>query len=255
LAARSLALARSHHREDTPVTALLEVAGLDAAYGPVQVLRGLELRVEEGEVVVLLGANGAGKTTTIRAICQMVDTKGSVSLGGTQLVGKRPEQMARLGIAQVPQGRGTFPELSVEENLEVGAYVRKDRSGIKDDIERWYSLFPRLAERRAQTAGSLSGGEQQMLAVARALMSRPRLLLLDEPSLGLAPIIIRDLFAKFDELNEAEGVTMFVVEQNANLALDIADRAYVLEAGRVMLTGSAADLRADDAVRRAYLGF
>jgi branched-chain amino acid transport system ATP-binding protein len=145
--------------------------------------------------------------------------------------------------------------LSVEENLEVGAYVRKDKSGIRDDIDRWYGLFPRLAERRTQTAGSLSGGEQQMLAVARALMSRPRLLLLDEPSLGLAPIIIRDLFSKFEELNDAEGVTMFVVEQNANLALDIADRAYVLEAGRVVLTGSAVDLRADDAVRRAYLGF
>jgi branched-chain amino acid transport system ATP-binding protein len=221
----------------------------------VQVLRGLELHVDEGEVVVLLGANGAGKTTTIRAICQMVDTKGSVTVGGTELVGKRPEQMAGFGIAHVPQGRGTFPELTVEENLEVGAYVRKDKSAIKDDIDRWYGLFPRLAERRTQTAGSLSGGEQQMLAVARALMSRPRLLLLDEPSLGLAPIIIRDLFTKFEELNDAEGVTMFVVEQNANLALDIADRAYVLEAGRVVLTGSAVDLRADDAVRRAYLGF
>ena len=212
---------------------------------------GMDLHVDEGEVVVLLGANGAGKTTTIRAICQMVDTKGSVKMGGTQLVGKRPEQMAKLGIAHVPQGRGTFPELSVDENLEVGAYVRKDRSAIRSDAERWYAMFPRLAERRCQLAGSLSGGEQQMLAVARALMSRPRLLLLDEPSLGLAPIIIQDLFAKFDELNEQEGVTMFIVEQNANLALDIADRAYVLEAGRIVLSGTAADLRADDGVRRA----
>ena len=236
-------------------TAMLQVSGLDAAYGPVQVLRGLELHVDEGEVVVLLGANGAGKTTTIRAICQMVDTKGSATMGDVELVGKRPEQMAGLGIAHVPQGRGTFPELTVDDNLEVGAYVRKDRGAIREDIDRWYGVFPRLAERRTQPAGSLSGGEQQMLAVARALMSRPRLLLLDEPSLGLAPIIIRDLFAKFDELNEQEGVTMFVVEQNANLALDIADRAYVLEAGRVVLTGSAVDLRADDAVRRAYLGF
>jgi branched-chain amino acid transport system ATP-binding protein len=234
---------------------MLELNGLDASYGPVQVLRGLELQVDEGEVVVLLGANGAGKTTTIRAICQMVDTKGSATFGGVELVGKRPEKMAGLGIAHVPQGRGTFPELTVDENLEVGAYVRKDRSAIHDDIDRWYELFPRLAERRSQLAGSLSGGEQQMLAVARALMSRPRLLLLDEPSLGLAPIIIRDLFAKFDELNEQEGVTMFVVEQNANLALDIADRAYVLEAGRIVLSGHAVDLRADDAVRRAYLGF
>ena len=237
------------------MTTMLQASGLDAAYGPVQVLRGLDLRVDEGEVVVMLGANGAGKTTTIRAICQMIDTKGSVVLNGTELVGKRPEQMAGLGIAQVPQGRGTFPELTVDENLEVGAYVRKDRNEIRSDIDRWYGLFPRLAERRGQLAGSLSGGEQQMLAVARALMSRPRLLLLDEPSLGLAPIIIQDLFAKFDELNETEGVTMFVVEQNANLALDIADRAYVLEAGRIVLSGSAVDLRADDAVRRAYLGF
>ncbi|MGH9271485.1 MAG: ABC transporter ATP-binding protein, partial [Ilumatobacteraceae bacterium] len=180
---------------------------------------------------------------------------GSVELSGMQLVGKRPEQMAGLGIAHVPQGRGTFPELTVDENLEVGAYVRKDRSEIRSDADRWYEMFPRLAERRTQQAGSLSGGEQQMLAVARALMSRPRLLLLDEPSLGLAPIIIQDLFAKFDQLNEEEGVTMFVVEQNANIALDIADRAYVLEAGQIVLDGSAADLRADDAVRRAYLGF
>jgi branched-chain amino acid transport system ATP-binding protein len=235
--------------------ALLSVEGLDAAYGPVQVLRGLDLYVNDGEVVVLLGANGAGKTTTIRAICQMLDTKGKVQMAGTELVGKRPEQMAKLGIAHVPQGRGTFPELTVDENLEVGAYVRKDRSTIRDDIERWYTLFPRLAERRTQLAGSLSGGEQQMLAVARALMSRPRLLLLDEPSLGLAPIIIQDLFAKFDELNEQEGMTMFIVEQNASLALAIADRAYVLEAGRLVLSGSADDLRVNDDVRRAYLGF
>jgi branched-chain amino acid transport system ATP-binding protein len=237
------------------MSTMLAVEGLDAAYGPVQVLRGLDLYVDEGEVVVLLGANGAGKTTTIRAICQMVDTNGSVRVGGTELVGKRPDRMAALGIAQVPQGRGTFPELTVDENLEVGAYVRKDRGAIREDMERWYALFPRLAERRTQLAGSLSGGEQQMLAVARALMSRPRLLLLDEPSLGLAPILIQDLFAKFDELNEHEGTTMFIVEQNANLALGIADRAYVLEAGRVVLSGTADQLRADDAVRRAYLGF
>jgi branched-chain amino acid transport system ATP-binding protein len=237
------------------VTALLELRDVHAAYGPVQVLRGLDLQVDEGEVVVLLGANGAGKTTTVRAICQMVGTKGDITFDGVELVGKRPEKMAALGIAHVPQGRGTFPELTVEENLEVGAYARKDRSGIRADIDRWFQLFPRLAERRGQQAGSLSGGEQQMLAVSRALMSRPRLLLLDEPSLGLAPIIIQDLFAKFDELNEQEGVTMFVVEQNANLALGIADRAYVLEAGTIVLTGSADDLRADDSVRRAYLGF
>jgi branched-chain amino acid transport system ATP-binding protein len=237
------------------MTTMLQVAGLDAGYGPIQVLRDVELRVDEGEVVVLLGANGAGKTTTIRAICQMIDSKGSVNMCGAELVGMRPEQMAGLGIAHVPQGRGTFPELTVEENLQVGAYVRKDRAEIRADIDRSYTLFPRLGERRAQLAGSLSGGEQQMLAVARALMSRPRLLLLDEPSLGLAPLVIQGLFTRFSELNDDEGVTMFIVEQNANLALDIADRAYVLEAGRIVLSGSAAELRANDAVRRAYLGF
>jgi branched-chain amino acid transport system ATP-binding protein len=241
--------------EQLPMTTMLEVSGLNAAYGPVQVLRGVDLHIDEAEVVVLLGANGAGKTTTIRAICQMVDTKGSVTMGGAELVGMRPEKMAGLGIAHVPQGRGTFPELTVEENLQVGAFVRKDRAQVRGDIDRSYALFPRLGERRAQLAGSLSGGEQQMLAVARALMSRPRLLLLDEPSLGLAPLVIQGLFARFAELNKQDGVTMFIVEQNASLALDIADRAYVIEAGHIVLSGSAAELRANDAVRRAYLGF
>lgn len=234
---------------------MLQVAGLDAGYGPIRVLREIDLHVDEGEVVVLLGANGAGKTTTIRAICQMIDSKGSVTMCGAELVGMRPEKMAGLGIAHVPQGRGTFPELTVEENLQVGAYVRSDRAEIRDDIDRSFTLFPRLGERRGQLAGSLSGGEQQMLAVARALMSRPRLLLLDEPSLGLAPLVIQGLFSRFAELNKQDGVTMLIVEQNANLALDIADRAYVLEAGRIVLTGTAADLRTNDAVRRAYLGF
>ena len=237
------------------MTTMLRVEGLDAGYGQIQVLRDVDLYVDEGEVVVLLGANGAGKTTTIRAICQMLDCKGSVNMCGTELVGVRPEKMAGLGIAHVPQGRGTFPELTVEENLQVGAYVRNDRAQIRQDIDRSYVLFPRLGERRAQAAGSLSGGEQQMLAVARALMSRPKLLLLDEPSLGLAPMVIQNLFARFQELNDQEGVTMFIVEQNANLALDIADRAYVLEAGQIVLSGGAAELRANDAVRRAYLGF
>jgi branched-chain amino acid transport system ATP-binding protein len=237
------------------MTTMLEVSALDASYGPIQVLRGVDLRVDEGEVVVLLGANGAGKTTTIRAICQMVECKGSATMFGTELVGIRPERMAGLGIAHVPQGRGTFPELTVDENLQIGAYVRRDRAQIRADIDRSYALFPRLGERRTQLAGSLSGGEQQMLAVARALMCRPRLLLLDEPSLGLAPLVIQGLFARFSELNKEEGVTMFIVEQNANLALDIADRAYVIEAGRIVLSGSADELRENDAVRRAYLGF
>jgi branched-chain amino acid transport system ATP-binding protein len=219
------------------------------------VLHGLDFSVEEGEVVVLLGANGAGKTTTIRALCGMVNTSGSVMFGGQQLVGMATEKVARLGVAHVPQGRGTFPELTVEENLEVGAYVRKDRAGIKDDVERWFETFPRLRERHDQLAGSLSGGEQQMLAVARALMSRPKLLLLDEPSLGLAPLIIQDLFRRFEAINREFGTTMFIVEQNANLALGIAARAYVLEAGEIVLSGTADDLRHDDAVRRAYLGF
>jgi branched-chain amino acid transport system ATP-binding protein len=237
------------------MTTILQVDGLEAGYGPIQVLRGVDLYVDEGEAVVLLGANGAGKTTTIRAICQMIDTKGSVKICGDELVGARPETMAARGIAHVPQGRGTFPELTVEENLQVGAYVRKDRAQVRDDVERSYVLFPRLGERRTQLAGSLSGGEQQMLAVARAMMSRPRLLLLDEPSLGLAPLVIQSLFDRFSALNKDEGVTLFIVEQNANVALDIADRAYVIEAGRIVLTGGADELRENDAVRRAYLGF
>jgi branched-chain amino acid transport system ATP-binding protein len=234
--------------------ALLEVSGLCAGYGQVQVLRDVEFTVDDGEMVVLLGANGAGKTTTLRALCQMIDTWGSVRFAGEELVGKRTERVVRRGIGHVPQGRGTFPELTVEENLEAGAYTRKDRAGVREDIDRWFSMFPRLQERRTQQAGSLSGGEQQMLAVARALMSRPRLLLLDEPSLGLAPLVIQGLFRQFAELNK-EGVTMFVVEQNANLALAVAHRAYVLEAGQIVLSGVADELKSDDSVRQAYLGF
>jgi branched-chain amino acid transport system ATP-binding protein len=238
------------------MTRLLDVKGLKASYGPINALYGLDFHVEEGEVVVLLGANGAGKTTTLRAVCQMemVSVGGSVTLNGKELVGMQPQQIVRLGVAHVPQGRGTFPELTVRENLEVGAHVRKDKAGVKEDIERWFTTFPRLRERHDQTAGSLSGGEQQMLAVARALMSRPHLLLLDEPSLGLAPIIIQGLFEQFATLNRENGTTMLVVEQNANLALGIANRAYVLEAGEIVLSGSADELRHDDAVRRAYLG-
>jgi branched-chain amino acid transport system ATP-binding protein len=235
-------------------TALLNVEELWAGYGPVQVLHGVTFHVNEGEVVVVLGANGAGKTTTLRAICQMINTRGRVDLDGSSLSGRSTTTVVRRGVAHVPQGRGTFPELSVRDNLEVGAFVRKDKE-INADIERWFDAFPRLAERRTQLAGSLSGGEQQMLAIARALMGRPRLLLLDEPSLGLAPIIVQDLFRRLGILNAEQGITMLVVEQNANLAFEIAHRAYVLEAGQIALSGTSEELRNDEAVRRAYLGY
>ena len=234
--------------------ALLVVDGISASYGPVQVLHGVSLSVQEGEVVVVLGANGAGKTTTIRSICGMVATTGRITIGGAEIVGKRTADIARLGVAHVPQGRGTFADLSVDDNLHLGAFVRKDKE-IADDIDRWYEVFPVLGERRTQAAGTLSGGEQQMLAVARALMSRPRLLLLDEPSLGLAPLIVQELFRRLDDIKSEMGTTMLVVEQNANLALGIADRAYVLEAGQIVLSGSASELQEDDAVRQAYLGY
>jgi len=235
-------------------SALLTVEELWAGYGPVQVLHGVTFEVHDGEVVVILGANGAGKTTTLRAICQMINTRGRVDFDGSSLIGRSTTTVVRRGVAHVPQGRGTFPDLSVQDNLEVGAYVRKDRD-IAADIERWFEAFPRLADRRTQLAGSLSGGEQQMLAIARALMGRPRLLLLDEPSLGLAPIIVQDLFRRLHALNAEQGITMLVVEQNANLAFEIAHRAYVLEAGQIALSGTAEELRNDEAVRRAYLGY
>ena len=233
--------------------ALLEAKGIHAGYGPVEVLRGLDFEVNDGEVVVILGANGAGKTTTLRALSGMIDTRGSFLFKGQEIVGKDPADIVRMGIAHVPQGRGTFPELTVEDNLHAGAYARKDKE-IKDDIESWYEAYPVLGERRNQQAGSLSGGEQQMLAVSRALMSRPEVLLLDEPSLGLAPLIVKDLFEKFAELNRERGTTMLVVEQSAQLALGIADRAYVLESGSIVVEGSAKELREDDSIRRAYLG-
>jgi branched-chain amino acid transport system ATP-binding protein len=233
---------------------LLEVEGLTARYGQIEVLHGVTFNVQRGEVVVILGANGAGKTTTLRAICQMVHTDGTITLDGKDIHGKPTTDIVRTGVAHVPQGRGTLNDLSVEDNLLAGAYVRKDKE-VGQDIERWFDMFPRLRERRTQLAGSLSGGEQQMLAVARALMSRPKLLLLDEPSLGLAPLIVQDIFRTFHELNKSEGMTMLVVEQNANVALDVADRAYVLEAGETVLSGNAEELRHDDAVRKAYLGY
>jgi branched-chain amino acid transport system ATP-binding protein len=233
---------------------MLEVRGITARYGPIEVLHGVEFEVKQGEVVVVLGANGAGKTTTLRAICQMVQTGGSIMLEGKELTGQKTSEIVRAGVAHVPQGRGTLNDLTVEDNMLAGAYVRRDKE-VASDVQRWYDMFPRLKERRTQTAGSLSGGEQQTLAVARALMSRPRLLLLDEPSLGLAPLIVQDIFRVFGELNKQQGMTMLVVEQNANVALDLADRAYVLEAGETVLSGNADDLRHDDAVRKAYLGY
>ncbi len=242
----------SNGSSDSPKQLMLKTEDLHARYGAVEVLRGLNFDVPEGEVSVILGANGAGKTTTLRAVCNMVTGSGTVLFGGEDISKKDTADIVNLGMAHVPQGRGTFPELSVTDNLEIGGYTRKD--SLDDDIDRWFQMFPRLKERKDQLAGSLSGGEQQMLAVARALMSRPRLLLLDEPSLGLAPLIIEDLFSTFTELNKESGVTMLVVEQNANLALELATYGYVLEAGQIVLEGSADKLKSDSAVQEAYLG-
>ena len=232
----------------------LEVQGLKAAYGNIQVLHGVDFSVAEGQIAVILGANGAGKTTTLRALCAMVSTEGSIKLAGEELAGHSTADIVRRGVAHVPQGRGTFPDLSVEENLLAGAFVRTDAE-VQGDVQQWFETFPVLGERRNQSAGSLSGGEQQMLAIARALMLRPSLLLLDEPSLGLAPMITRSLFEQLTVINADAGTTMLVVEQNASLALGVADVAYVLEAGEVALSGPADELAADDNVRRAYLGY
>jgi len=232
---------------------VLDVKGLEGGYGQIQVLHGLDFHVFDGEIVVILGANGAGKTTTLRAVSGMIDREGSVKLRGEEISSAKAPDLVHKGVAHVPQGRGTLPELSVEDNLVVGAYIRNDKE-IDADIERWFDVYPVLRERRNQRAGSLSGGEQQMLAVSRALMSRPTLLLLDEPSLGLAPIIVAELFDRFAEINKETGMTMLVVEQNAQLALGIADRGYVLESGAIFAEGPADELINDDAIRKAYLG-
>ena len=233
---------------------LLELRGVEARYGGLQALHGINLSVGEGEVVSVLGANGAGKTTTLRAISGTVKTSGELLFSGSRLP-RRPEAVARAGVAHVPEGRGTFMELTVEENLRLGAYVRRDRAGVKADQERVFERFPILAERRRQAAGSLSGGEQQQLALARALMQRPRLLLLDEPSLGLAPMLVAELFRVIGELNQEEGLSVLVVEQNATLALSASSRAYVLEVGRVAVAGTSDELRRNESVRRSYLGY
>jgi branched-chain amino acid transport system ATP-binding protein len=232
---------------------LLELDSVEARYGPVRALHDVSLTVGEGEVVAVLGANGAGKTTTLRAISGTVERSGVIELDGRSLRGS-PEAAARAGIAHVPEGRGTFVELTVNENLRLGAYTRRDRQ-VKQDIERVAGYFPWMSERGGQRAGTLSGGEQQMLALGRALMSRPRLLLLDEPSLGLAPLVVREFFRIVRELNEKEGLTVLVVEQDARIALDAASSAYVLEVGRVAVSGPSAELRENESVRRSYLGY
>ena len=234
---------------------LLEVKDLHASYGATSVLHGIDIKMREGAITALLGANGAGKTTTLRALCQMmVSTTGSIELNGQRVDGKSTEDIARLGVAHVPDGRGTFQALTTEENLRLGAYTRRDKAEVAIDFEQVYSYFPRLKERRRQQAGTLSGGEQQMLAIGRALMLRPRLLLLDEPSFGLAPLIVRDIFQIMRRINQEQKVSILLVEQNASLALDIADSVYLMETGRMVLSGNPQDIRDNDAVRRTYLG-
>lgn len=234
---------------------LLEARGLRASYGAVAVLHGIDLDVRAGEICALLGANGSGKTTTLRALCRwMARTEGSVSLAGERIDRKTTEQIASLGVGHVPDGRGTFLALTVEDNLRLGGYTRTDRTGLTRDLERMYGYFPRLRERSQQQAGTLSGGEQQMLAISRALMARPRLLLLDEPSFGLAPLVVKEIFGILAKINREENVGILLVEQNARLALELAQRAYLLEGGRIVAEGPSEQMRRDDAVRRAYLG-
>ena len=239
---------------------LLEVKKLCAYYGATQVLFDIDFNIEAGQITTILGANGAGKTTTLRVLCQTVRTSGSIEFNGgsgsnVQVVGKATEAVVRMGVAHVPDGRGTFTALSVEDNLKLGAYVRKDHAEVNKDIEKAYARFPRLAERRHQQAGTLSGGEQQMLAISRALMLRPKLLLLDEPSFGLAPLIVAEIFRIMRTINQEDGVSMLLVEQNANLALDLAHHAYLLETGTVALSGPSEQIKNDESVRRAYLGY
>ena len=237
------------------MTKVLDVRGLHASYGPTQVLHGLDFAVEEGGITTILGANGAGKTTTLRAVCGMVKTRGEIDFAGMRIDGRATESIVRLGVAHVPDGRGTFVNLTVEENLRLGAYTRRDKAEVEADFERMFGYFPRLKERWQQQAGTLSGGEQQMLAVSRALMLRPRLLLLDEPSFGLAPLIVQELFEIFRSINQQDRVSMLLVEQNAAMALKLADQAYLLETGRVVISGSAEAIRSDEAIRRSYLGY
>ena len=237
------------------MTAILELRNVDAAYGPTQILNRINLTVEEGGITTLLGANGAGKTTMLRTVCNMmVRVSGEIRFAGERIDGKATEDIARLGVAHVPDGRGTFLDLTVEENLRLGAYTRRDK-GIARDFDRLHSYFPCLKERLRQQAGTLSGGEQQMLAISRALMLRPKLLLLDEPSFGLAPLVVQEIFRILRSINHNEGVSILLVEQNAHIALELADHAYLMETGRIVTGGPAAVIARDDATRRAYLGY
>jgi branched-chain amino acid transport system ATP-binding protein len=238
------------------MNSILRVSGLSASYGALQVLRDLNIEVGIGQVTLLLGANGAGKSTTLRAICNLfVRTQGTVEFLGTPIEGLSTEAIARLGIAHVPDGRGTFLHLTVRENLEVAAYCRSDRGAIAGDTDRLYSLFPRLKERQGQMAGTLSGGEQQMLAIGRALMSKPKLLLLDEPSFGLAPLVVKEIFSILSDIRTRDGVSILLVEQNAKIALEFANYCYLLETGRIVMEGQASSLINNDTVRRSYLGY
>lgn len=237
------------------MTALLQVRDLCASYGTTRVLHGLDFVLEEGRVTTLLGGNGAGKTTTLRALCGMISRTGEITMSGRSIARSSTEDIARQGVAHVPDGRGTFVRLTVEENLQLGAITRRDRHEIAADVERVYGYFPILQTRRSQQAGTLSGGEQQMLAIGRALMLRPRLMLLDEPSFGLAPRVVHELFGIFAALNKKEGMTLLLVEQNAALALDLADHAYLLETGHIVFSGAASEIREDEKIRRSYLGY
>jgi branched-chain amino acid transport system ATP-binding protein len=234
---------------------LLEARNLCAFYAQAEVLHGIDFAIEQGGITTILGANGAGKTTTLRAVCGMVRTQGEISFDARRIDGRKTEEIARGGIAHVPDGRGTFLELTTEENLKLGAYSRRDRAGVARDLAMVYGYFPRLQERQKQQAGTLSGGEQQMLAISRALMLRPRLLLLDEPSFGLAPLIVEEIFRIMRVINREQRVSMLLVEQNATLALDLADHAYLLESGRVVMSGTSQDIAKDPAIRRSYLGY
>jgi len=234
---------------------LLEVDGLKAYYGQTQALHGVSFSLEQGGITTLLGANGAGKTTTLRSLCGMVRTEGTIRLNGDPILGKATETIVRLGVGHVPEGRGTFTNLSVDENLRVAAYTRQDKVAVQRDLDMVFEYFPILKARIDQQAGTLSGGEQQMLAISRALMLSPRLMLLDEPSFGLAPLIVQEIFRIMRRINTEAKVSMLLVEQNAALALDLADHAYVLETGRVVMSGKAADIKNDEAIRKSYLGY